>query len=52
MPVPQNYLAAFARAELAFLHQRVFDPDLKRLIPLKDFPLEGLNAEDEQWIGL
>jgi exonuclease-1 len=50
--IPPNYPADFAQAELAFIHQRVFDPALKKLVPLCDFPEEGLQSEDEKWIGL
>ncbi|KAK8870054.1 hypothetical protein IAR55_000624 [Kwoniella newhampshirensis] len=52
MQIPPTYLADFAQAELAFIHQRVFHPHEKRLIPLNDFPEGGLQAEDEKWIGL
>lgn len=52
MRVPDDYAAKFAQAELAFIHQRVFDPTTKRLIPLNDFPERGLQEEDEKWIGL
>lgn len=50
--VPPNYIKAFAQAELAFLHQRVFDPKSKRLVPLNGFPVGGLSEEDEKWVGL
>lgn len=52
MRVPDDYAVKFAQAELAFIHQRVYDPSLRRLIPLNDFPDGGLNEEDEKWIGL
>lgn len=52
MPVPPNYAACFAQAELAFIHQRVFHPELQRVVPLRDFPEEGLKEEDERWIGM
>lgn len=50
--VPTGYIQSFAQAELAFLHQRVFDPATKRLIPLNDFPEGGLSEEDQKWVGL
>lgn len=50
--VPTGYIQSFAQAELAFIHQRVFDPASKRLIPLNDFPEGGLSEEDEKWVGL
>ncbi len=52
LPVPPNYTASFAQAELAFIHQRVFDPISKRLVPLNDFPEGGLQDQDKAWIGL
>ncbi|WVQ77955.1 hypothetical protein IAT38_000035 [Cryptococcus sp. DSM 104549] len=50
--VPPSYLADFAQAELAFLHQRVYHPHEGRLVPLNDFPEGGLGDADERWIGL
>jgi exonuclease 1 len=32
--IPRGYLTSFRTAELAFLHQRVFDPNLKKVVPL------------------
>ncbi len=52
MQIPQNYQKDFAQAELAFLHQRVFDPVEQRLVPLYDFPEGGLDSEDEKWVGM
>lgn len=52
MKIPPNYVEQFNQAELAFLHQRVFDPVERRLVPLNDFPEKGLKEEDERWIGL
>jgi exonuclease-1 len=50
--VPNNYIQSFAQAELAFIHQRVYDPAIKRLVPLNDFPQGGLKDDDEKWVGL
>lgn len=50
--VPINYIRSFAQAELAFIHQRIFDPATKKLVPLNDFPLEGLSDDDQKWVGL
>lgn len=50
--IPTNYVASFNQAELAFLHQRVYDPATRRLTPLGPFPETGLQVEDEKWIGL
>jgi exonuclease-1 len=50
--VPEGYIQAFAQAELAFIHQRVFDPTLKKLVPLNALPQGGLKENDEKWVGL
>jgi exonuclease-1 len=50
--VPANYIQSFAQAELAFIHQRVYDPSLKKLVPLNEFPQGGLKEDDEKWVGL
>jgi hypothetical protein len=50
--VPPNYIQSFAQAELAFIHQRVYDPSLKKLVPLNEFPQGGLKEDDEKWVGL
>lgn len=50
--VPANYIQAFAQAELAFIHQRVFDPASKKLVPLNELPEGGLKEDDEKWVGL
>ena len=52
MKVPLNYVADFSQAELAFMHQRIYDPSERRLVPLNPFPDEGLSEKDEKWIGL
>jgi exonuclease-1 len=49
--VPNGYIQSFAQAELAFIHQRVFDPAQKKLVPLNEFPQGGLKADDEGWVG-
>jgi hypothetical protein len=50
--VPVNYIQSFAQAELAFIHQRVYDPTLKKLVPLNEFPQGGLKEDDQRWVGL
>jgi hypothetical protein len=50
--VPPNYIQSFAQAELAFIHQRVYDPSLKKLVPLNEFPQGGLKEDDQKWVGL
>ncbi|KAL7422078.1 hypothetical protein Q5752_002721 [Cryptotrichosporon argae] len=50
--VPIDYLQDFAQAELAFIHQRVFEPTERRLVPLRPFPEGGLGDTDERWVGL
>ncbi|WWC69755.1 uncharacterized protein I206_103698 [Kwoniella pini CBS 10737] len=52
MAIPPNYLASFAQAELAFIHQRVYCPHLCKLVTLNNFPPGGLAEDDEKWIGL
>jgi len=36
--VPEDYEEQFRKAELTFLHQRVFDPDKQSIVPLTSFP--------------
>lgn len=50
--VPEGYVEAFNQAELAFLHQRVYCPERKCLVPLHDFPPSGLSSDDQKWVGL
>lgn len=50
--IPPGYAAAFSRAELAFLYQRVFCPSKRRLVTLTELPDAGLSADDEAWVGL
>ncbi len=58
--VPKGYLDAFRRAEQVFLHQRVYDPVLGRLVHLTEVPAdgdgdrddaEGWDAESEAYVG-
>jgi exonuclease-1 len=49
--VPRGYLRSFKLAEKVFLHQRVYDPGLERLVYLSP-PLEAsLSEEGEQYVG-
>ncbi|OAL71719.1 exonuclease [Trichophyton violaceum] len=48
--VPPGYLDNFKRAELTFLHQRVFCPIAKALVMLNPLP-DGGNGEDMPYIG-
>lgn len=50
--VPADYAINFAQAELAFIHQRVFCPQLQALRPLNDLPEAGLSVRDQRWVGL
>ncbi|KAK2747283.1 Rad2 nuclease [Myotisia sp. PD_48] len=59
--VPPGYLESFKRAELTFLHQRVFCPLAKKLVtlnplteadPEKDMPFIGANFEPDVAIGI
>ena len=47
--IPDDYVDQFRRAELTFLHQRVFDPRQGRAVPLH--PLQDVNDEEMQFIG-
>lgn len=46
--MPPGYEADFAKAELTFLHQRVFDTELKRIVHLNPLPLDFTLADDER----
>ncbi|KAG8752882.1 Rad2 nuclease [Serendipita sp. 396] len=50
--VPKGYLEAFKLAELAFLHQRVYDPVSEKLIHLDDPPLSEWDSEKDKFVGL
>lgn len=50
--IPPGYAAAFSKAELAFLYQRVFCPDKRRLVTLSELPDAGLSGDEEKWVGL
>ena len=43
LQVNQDYIEGFIQANQTFLHQLVFDPKLRKLRPLTDYP-DGLNA--------
>ena len=43
LQVNQDYIEGFIQANQTFLHQLVFDPKLRKLRPLNDYPA-GLNA--------
>lgn len=48
--IPPNYLNDFRTAELAFLHQRVYDPQSKRLIHMTPVP-ESLVDWNDTYVG-
>ncbi|KAI4208747.1 MAG: hypothetical protein LQ348_000069 [Seirophora lacunosa] len=48
--VPAGYLDAFKRAELTFLHQRVFCPIANEIV-MATQPPQGTNAEDLDFLG-
>ncbi|GAA5992168.1 hypothetical protein JCM5350_002559 [Sporobolomyces pararoseus] len=50
LTVPRNYLDEFRRAELTFLHQRVFDPVDRELVHFSPLP-EGKTAADMPFVG-
>lgn len=50
LTVPVNYLKDFRTAELAFMHQRVYDPNTKRLTCL--LPFEDEVNWDNAYVGV
>lgn len=48
--VPISYWKEFQLAEMCFLHQRVYCPISKKLVPLKD-PGSSFNEEADRYIG-
>lgn len=48
--IPSNYLSDFRTAELAFMYQRVFDPQTKRLIHMTSVP-ESLVDWNDTYVG-
>ncbi len=48
--VPRGYLDSFKLAEKCFLHQRVYDPSLERLVHLTKID-EEWNAELDAHVG-
>ncbi|GAA5915634.1 uncharacterized protein JCM6883_000698 [Sporobolomyces salmoneus] len=50
LTVPRNYVEEFRRAELTFLHQRVFDPVKRELVHFSPLP-EGRTAEEMPFVG-
>ena len=48
--VPPNYLENFRKAEMTFLHQRVFCPDQKKLVMASEINIEK-DANDLSFIG-
>lgn len=49
--VPASYAADFSLAELAFIHQRVYDPRRQCMVPLLDLPEGGLGELECGYIG-
>lgn len=49
--IPPNYPTSFHLAELTFLHQRVFDPESRTLVPLTPFPEGTFGEEEDRFIG-
>ena len=49
--VPPNYENDFKRAKLAFLYQRVFDIETKRLVTLNPVPEDLDILPDTNYIG-
>lgn len=50
LTVPRNYVEEFRRAELTFLHQRVFDPVERQLVHFCPLP-EGRSASEMPFVG-
>ncbi|OKO97274.1 Exodeoxyribonuclease 1 [Penicillium subrubescens] len=50
LQVPADYLANFQQAELTFLYQRVFCPNVKKLVTLTA-PEDGINLDELPFIG-
>lgn len=48
--IPVDYRKRFRLAELTFLHQRVYDPQLERIVPLSPLP-DGFGDEECNYIG-
>ena len=49
-PIPEDYAKKFRLAELTFKHQRVYDIELEKLVPLTPFA-EVLTPEELDFIG-
>jgi hypothetical protein len=52
--IPIGYEEDFKKADLTFLHQRVYDPVTKQLVPLTPFPdeiLQNTKLTDLDFIG-
>lgn len=47
--VPENYESDFVKAEMTFLHQRVYDLERRRLVFLNPIPVEVDIGEDDKW---
>lgn len=48
LKVPKDYEMESRRAELTFLHQRVFCPETEKLVHLHDLPSHLLEAERDE----
>lgn len=49
--IPTDYLTSFRTAELAFLYQRVYDPNTQRLVNLTPVP-EGIVGWNDIYVGV
>jgi exonuclease-1 len=49
--IPSTYEDDFRRADLTFLHQRVWDPQLQRLVTLTPLPPSLTEGNDIDFIG-
>jgi exonuclease 1 len=48
--VTDDYIQGFKRAQLAFLHQIVYDPLQRRQVPLNPYP-DDVNHEEMKFAG-
>lgn len=48
--VPEDYLEGFTRANNTFLHQLVFDPVRRKVVPLNPYP-DHLSADTLSYAG-
>lgn len=45
LEIPETYLVKFVEAENTFLHQIVFDPKLRKRVPLTPYPRDACSLD-------